>query len=166
MPPLDHAAVISALEANLDQLERLITRMTPEALSLRPGPDRWSPIEILEHLAVVERGVHRQVTAAAAVPATDLRTEEKDALIDGAGTVVTPWRAPEFVVPTSRFGDQCLEIFRNRRISTINLASTLDVDWRAHHAEHPLLGTLDVGQWFLLAARHGERHARQIVLGG
>ena len=163
MPPLDHAAVIAALEANLDQIERLVVRMSPEALTRRPAPDTWSPLEVIEHLAVVERGVHRQVTSAAAEPPSDVRTEEKDALVDGAATVTTRLKAPEIVVPSSRFGDKAFVMFRDRRISTINLALSLDVDWRAHHAEHPLLGLLDVGQWFLLAARHGERHARQIA---
>jgi DinB superfamily len=163
MPPLDHAAVIAALEANLYQIERLAIRMSPEALTLRPAPDAWSPLEVIEHLAVVERGVHRQVTNAAALPPSEVRTEEKDAFVDGAATVVTRLKAPEVVVPSSRFGNKAFTIFRDRRVSTINLALSLDVDWRAHHAEHPLLGLLDVGQWFLLAARHGERHARQIA---
>lgn len=165
MPPMDRAAVIAALEANLDQLERLVVGMTPTALAHRPGEGRWTPMEVLEHLAVVERGVHRQVAAAAAVPASDLRTEAKDAMIEGASTVQSPLAAPAMVLPSNRFGDDAFTVFRERRISTINLARTLDVDWRAHHAEHPLLGTLDIGQWFLLAARHGERHAHQIVSG-
>ena len=162
MPPLDQAAVIAALEANLDRIERLMARMTPEALTRRPAPDAWSPLEVVEHLAVVERGVHRQVTSAAAEPPSEKRTEEKDALVDGVAVVLKKWNAPEIVVPSNRFGEKAFTIFRDRRISTINLARTLDVDWRAHHAEHPLLGLLDVGQWFLLAARHGERHAHQI----
>ncbi len=165
MPPLDQAAVIAALEANLDQLERLVGGMTPEALTHRPGEGRWTPLEVIEHLAVVERGVHRQVSAAAAVPASDLRTERMDAVIEGAATVQSPLVAPSMVLPSNRFGDNAFAIFRDRRISTINLARTLDVEWRAHHAEHPLLGTLDIGQWFLLAARHGERHLHQIVKG-
>jgi hypothetical protein len=165
MPPLDQAAVIAALEANLDQLERLVGRISADALTRRPEPTRWSPLEVIEHLAVVERGVHRAITTAAAVPPSDVRTEAKDRLIDGAGTVVKRLEAPSFVQPTSRFGEKAFEVFRDRRISTVNLARTLDVDWRAHHAEHPLLGTLDVGQWFLLAARHGERHAHQLVSG-
>lgn len=163
MPPFDQAAVIAALEANLDQIERLVVRMTPEALSRRPTPDSWSPIEVVEHLAVVERGVHRQVTHAAAETPSDMRTEGKDALVDGTATVIVKLKAPEMVVPSNRFGEKAFTIFRDRRISTINLARSLDIDWRAHHAEHPLLGQLDVGQWFLLAARHGERHAHQIA---
>lgn len=165
MPPLDKAVVIAALEANIDQVERLFARMSPDAMVHRSAPGRWSPMEVIEHLAVTERGVHRQVTAAAAVPPSDLRTEEKDASIDALATVEIAWQAPEIVVPTGRFGEKGFEFFRDRRISTINLATTLDIDWRAHHAEHPRFGTIDVGQWFLFAARHGERHAHQIVRG-
>lgn len=165
MPPFDRDAVIAELEANLDHLERVVSHMSAERMSRRPAPDRWSPLEVLEHLTVVERGVHRQVTSAAALPPSDLRTEEKDRFIEGASEVQRKISAPDFVHPTSRFGEKTLEIFRDRRTSTINLARTLDLDWRAHHAEHPLFGTLDIGQWFLLAARHGERHIKQMLQG-
>lgn len=164
MDPLDRAAVVTALESSLRQLERAVSRLDEAKATVRPAPDRWSPMEALEHLVVVERGIHKSVTAASGMPATDLRTRPMDSVIAGAGTVTRALTAPEIVAPTGRFHSvhEALVLFRERRTTTINLARTLDVPWEAHHAPHPLLGALDIGQWFLLAATHVDRHLPQI----
>lgn len=164
MDPLDRTAVVAALEANLRHLERVAGRLDDAKVTVRPAPDRWSPMEALEHLVVVERGIHKAVTAASGSAPTELRTRQMDAFIAGAGTVTRTLTAPEMVAPTGRFHSvhEALVLFRERRTTTINLARTLDVPWDAHHATHPLLGPLDIGQWFLLAATHVDRHLPQI----
>ncbi len=164
MDPMDRTAIVAALEANLRHLERVAARLDDAKAMTRPAPERWSPMEALEHLVVVERGVHKAVTAASGLPATDLRTRPMDAVIAGAGTVTRALTAPELVAPTGRFQSvhEALVLFRERRTTTINLARTLDVPWDAHHAPHPILGPLDIGQWLLLAATHVERHLPQI----
>lgn len=164
MDPLDRTAVVAALEANLRHLERVVARVDEQRATQRPAPDRWSPLETLEHLVVVERGIHKAVTAASGREPTDLRTRQMDAVIAGAGTVTRTLTAPEMVSPTGRFHSlhEAIVLFRERRTTTIDLARSLDVPWDAHHATHPLLGPLDLGQWFLLAATHVERHLPQI----
>lgn len=163
MPSQDRDAVVAALEANLDHIERIFGALPPEVATRRPAGGGWSPLEVLEHLTVVERGVHKAITAAVARPPAETRTLNRDRLVAELATIGKAVEAPPTVIPSGRFGDQTLQVFRDRRITTINLARSLDVDWRAHHGEHPLFGLLDVGQWFILAATHGERHAAQIV---
>lgn len=164
MDPMDREAIVSALDANLRHIERIINQLDDSSAKLRPAPERWSPLEHLEHLVVVERGVHRAVTAACGVEPSEHRTRTMDAVIAGAGTVTRPLTAPEMVEPKGRFETmvEALQLFRERRISTMDLARSLDVAFDAHHAPHPLLGPLDIGQWLLLAATHGERHAAQM----
>ncbi|MES2124339.1 MAG: DinB family protein [Gemmatimonadota bacterium] len=164
MSVTERGAVVAALEANLRHIERVVAHLDPATAMTRPSPDTWSPLEIMEHLAVVERGVHRAIAAAAGLPPGDARSREKDAMIASAGVVTRPLNAPEQVHPKGRFAslDEALRFFRERRTATLDLARSLDVVWDAHHAPHPLMGNLDVGQWFLLAATHGERHAAQL----
>lgn len=59
MDPLDRTAVVAALEANLRHLERVVARVDEQRATQRPAPDRWSPLETLEHLVVVERAFTR-----------------------------------------------------------------------------------------------------------
>jgi len=162
--PMDREAIVSALEANLRHIERIVSQLDDARAKTRPTPDRWSPLEHLEHLVVVERGVHKSVAAACGVEPSEHRTRKMDAVIAGAGTVTRPLTAPEMVEPKGRFETvgEALQLFRERRTSTMDLARSLDVAFDAHHAPHPLLGPLDIGQWLLLAATHGERHAGQM----
>ena len=97
MDPLDRTAVVAALEANLRHLERVVARVDEQRATQRPAPDRWSPLEALEHLVVVERGIHKAVTAASGREPTDLRTRKMDAVIAGAGTVTRTLTAMEMV---------------------------------------------------------------------
>ena len=164
MSATDRAAVVAALEANLRHIERIVAQIDPVAAQTRPTPGEWSALEIVEHLAVVERAVHKSVTGAVGVPPSERRTRDKDPIIAGLATLPDRIVAPAIVHPTGRFTSlaEALRIFRERRTTTLDLARTLDVAWDAHHAPHPIIGTIDVGQWFLLAATHGERHAVQI----
>lgn len=164
MSVTDRAAVVAALEANLRHIERLVGHVDPTTAAARPTPEEWSALEIVEHLVVVERAVHKSVTGAVGVPASERRTRDKDPIIAGLATLPDRIPAPDIVHPTGRFSSlaEAVRIFRERRTTTLDLARSLDVAWDAHHAPHPIIGVLDVGQWFLLAATHGERHALQI----
>lgn len=158
-------AVVAALEANLRHIERIAAHIDPALAAQTPADGCWSPLEIMEHLATVERAVHKAVTGASGQPASETRTRDKDAIIAGLADYPEVLAAPDMVRPTGRYetlGD-ALRTFRERRTMTLDLARSLDVDWAAHHAPHPLLGPIDIGQWFLLAATHGERHATQFV---
>lgn len=160
----DRPAVVAALEANLRHIERVIAHVDPEHAAVRPAAEQWSALEIVEHLAVVERGVHRAISAAAGSDATELRTRQLDPIVASLGNNPRKISAPEFVNPTGRFTSlpEALRIFRERRSITLDLARSLDVDWDAHHFKHPVFGDFDIGQWFLMAATHGERHALQL----
>ncbi|MES2304678.1 MAG: DinB family protein [Gemmatimonadota bacterium] len=160
----DRPAVVAALEANLRHIERVVAHADPATSALRPTPDEWSVLEILEHLTVVERAVHKAITTAAGEAPGELRTRQKDAMVAGLASYPAAVSAPEMVHPKGRYESlaDALRIFRERRNTTLDLARSLDVAWDAHHFAHPLLGRIDLGQWFLMAATHGERHAVQI----
>lgn len=167
MDPLDRDSVVAALEANLRHIERIVAQLNDDAAAVRSSADRWSPLETLEHLTIVERGVHKAITSASGSGPSELRTRKHDALIVGLATFPRKVTAPEMVVPSGRFGSvgETLQVFRERRTITLDLARSLDVAWDAHHSPHPLFGPLDIGQWLLLAATHGERHALQMTSG-
>jgi hypothetical protein len=50
----DLLARIDRMEAQRDALLQDLTTWAPDALTARPGPGRWSALEILEHLVVAE----------------------------------------------------------------------------------------------------------------
>ena len=78
---MDREAIVSALEANLRHIERIVSQLDDARAKTRPAPDRWSPLEHLEHLVVVERGVHKSVAAACGVDPSEQRTRKMAAVI-------------------------------------------------------------------------------------
>ncbi len=166
MNPLDRDVVIAALEANLATLERLVAELPPEGEVPR-ADGRWSACQVLEHLVLTEGGVHRLLRTALEAPPSPRRTREKDALVAGLATLPQRVTAPAAVAPAARFAatSDALAALRTVRAQSIELARTLPAPWDAQHVAHPFFGALDIGQWLLMLATHGDRHAAQIAGG-
>jgi DinB family protein len=144
-------------------------------LRFKPAADRWSIVEILEHMALVHQRILSRVLeqlpqGAAPEPGRDSQ------LIDALVLEKIPDRsfkasAPEFIQPTGSVapGESMDRIFRNYvRLGEL-LESTPDL--REHILDSPPLrvvtngahSTMDGYQWALAAAAHDERHVRQIL---
>lgn len=133
----------------------------------KPGPDRWSVAEVLEHIVLVEDYLFDNTSktvmqAPAGKPDRDYRTA------DGAVLSIIPDRshkaqAPEPVVPTGRWSPQeTLDRFLKSRARTMEfLKSTPGL--REHVADSPIGQPLDAYEWLLFISAHSERHTKQIL---
>jgi DinB family protein len=138
--------------------------------NFKPGPDRWSVAEVMEHLAAAEdllRGMtQEQVMKSPAIPARDPVEVKK---IDDSVIAMVPDRshkvdAPEPLRPTNRFGSpaEAEKHFLESRAATEEyLKSTPDL--RAHAVDSPMGMKLDGYEWVLLIAGHSERHTKQML---
>lgn len=138
--------------------------------NFKPGPDRWSVAEVMEHLAAAEdllRGMtQEQVMKSPAIPARDPAEVKK---IDDSVIAMVPDRshkvdAPEPLRPTNRFGSpaEAQKHFLESRAATEEyLKSTPDL--RAHAVDSPMGMKLDGYEWVLLIAGHSERHTKQML---
>lgn len=144
----------------------------PEADRVRrPGPDRWSVAEILEHLSLVEYAI------------AGMLAQHVEA---ARGSGVGPERETEPVVPTvplARLLDRDARLTASAR-SQPTAGLGWDVARRAFGAaraqlvellqgadglalsevviQHPLLGPLNVYQWAVFLGAHTRRHAAQV----
>lgn len=141
----------------------------------KPAADRWSIVEILEHMALVQQRVLDRVLDQ--LPQGSAPESGRDSqLIDALVREKIPDRsikaiAPEFIQPTGRVSpSESLErIFRNYERLIEFLESAPDL--RGHILDSPPLRvvtngahtTMDGYQWALAAAAHDERHVRQIL---
>ena len=135
--------------------------------SFKPGPDRWSIAECLEHIAIVENAVLSGVRVRlekGPAPAADRDVKQIDAMI--LTTVPdrsTKVKAPAQLVPTGNSAPAAnLEHFLASRQQTVNWLKS-DSNLRGHSVDHPVLGPLDGYEWILAAAGHSERHTKQIL---
>jgi hypothetical protein len=135
--------------------------------NFKPGPDRWSIAQVMEHIAAAEdyiRGiVVEKVMVAPAVPGRDVQK------IDDGVLATVPDRsqkvqAPQPLVPTNRYGspEGSLKHFVESRATTEQFLKTTP-GLRDHAFDSPMGIKLDGYQFVLLIAAHSERHTKQIL---
>lgn len=163
--PGERELLLKRLAESREHLLEEVQNLTPEQRRYRPGPDRWSYAEIVEHLTLIERhvlGAIEKVLQAA--PDSSKRSAIEDQLLlgDAAARRATRFKAPESLVPTGQVKDhELLRAFAAARQRTYDFAVSTNGDLRHHFLSHPALGQLDCYQCLLVLAAHCDRHRAQ-----
>lgn len=159
---------VQYLTAMRDQVFAETEKLSDAQWSYKPGPDRWSVGEVVEHLALAESFLtdarEKIMSGPAAAPEQLAGTKGKDEVILKAIPDRTKKvQAPEPIQPKQRLGTraQVMAAFRERRANTIAYAQKTQDDLRSRVGESPL-GPLDGYQWLLFVPAHNERHLGQI----
>jgi uncharacterized damage-inducible protein DinB len=164
MAPQEMKDVAGQLESARAELIVVVSGLTEEQALTRPAPDRWSVLECLEHVNLVERRFLGMVRAAeAGTPAERDAAKEagiKDRVLDRSNRRT----APEAVHPTGKYGSisEALQEFNAARDETLRFASEEGVNLLSRKASHPVLGPLNGVEALLLIADHGRRHTAQM----
>jgi hypothetical protein len=165
--PADKDRAIQYLEKTKQGVLDATKGLSEAQWNFKPGPDRWSIAQVMEHIAAAEdyiRGmVVEKVMAAPAVPDRDLKKTD-DAVMAMIPDRSQKAQAPEPLVPTNRFGsyDGSLKHFVASRATTEEFLNTTP-GLRDHAVDSPMNMKLDGYQFILLIAAHSERHTKQIL---
>ena len=154
-------------------LEDTVAALAPEAAARRPAADAWSPAEVVDHLARVERSIIRLLSKLVA-----RGVEEGIGPEDSVESVVgrldryrlsdAQFRrveSPERLRPTpaAELGP-ALGALREARAELHRLLAAADgMALGRLKAPHQAVGELDFYEWVLFLAQHEERHRRQIA---
>ena len=125
-----------------------LLRITPQELDARPGPGRWSPREIVHHLADSE--------TTAAIRLRRLLAEDRP--------TIHGYDQDEFArrLFYDRPHETSLELFRLVRVSTAELFERMTpADW-LREGTHTEVGPYSPETWLRIYAEHAHKHARQI----
>jgi hypothetical protein len=138
--------------------------LSPAQWNFKPVEDRWSIAEIVEHVVLVEGGVHKIIEgmsdASETAPAAN-RDEMEEFILTQIPKRTRKVQSPPSALPTGRWtGPEALEHFIHRRERSTRLLVTSRL--RGHSFPHPLFGPWDGYQWLLACASHGARHTEQI----
>lgn len=163
----DRTKLVDYLTKTRDQVLAESSKLTEAQWNFKPGPDRWSVGQVVEHLALAESYIfdlqQKAMTGPPATPEQQAATTDKDAMIMKAIPDRTQKaQAPEPLQP-GKLGSRAdvLKAFKDRRAKTLEYARKTKDDLRARVGESPL-GPLDGYQWLLFMAAHSERHLAQI----
>lgn len=135
--------------------------------NFKPGPDRWSVAQVMEHIALGEDGfqmmLKEQVMKGPAAPGRDLKKTD-DAVLAMIPDRSHKAQAPEFLVPKNTFssGEGSLKHFLESRAKLEEFLKATP-DLRQHTMDSPIGMKLDGYEWILFAGAHSERHLKQIL---
>lgn len=164
MTPETRTDTVQLLEDSRKDFESAVSGISEAQAGQRPAPGRWSVLECVEHVAVVEERFLRRLREAGrlAKPRVD-PSKETDLLarmIDRTARA----QAPEAVLPANRFPGltQALEEFRAARGRTIRFAHESGEELYSLAVEHARLGAMNGAEFMRIIAGHSRRHAAQI----
>ncbi len=164
----ESAEVVALLQESRGGTLTKIAPLTDEQWKFKPGPDRWSAGEVVEHLYLTETGFHKRVDGLMAGkpnPDWGKLTEGKIQLMtqvipDRTNRVQAP---PEFVPQGKMSRDEIVNKYSAARSRMIERAKNGSKAYKAHVDDSGTpLGQLSAAHWIRFAALHNQRHNKQI----
>lgn len=163
------ADVLRQLDEARAKLQAAVAAVPGKVRHQRPGEGRWSVVEILEHLSLVEQRFAGLVAMRIAEareaglgPEQDTREPFPPGLQQTLGDRANRRSAPEAVHPTAGLDEAAAwaAVERSRALmrDTISAADGLALSQVKH--THPVFGTLSVYQLAELVANHEVRHSK------
>jgi uncharacterized damage-inducible protein DinB len=162
MSPKPENDIRDALNRSRDEL--LAAAGVHESVAaLKPAEGRWSVIDCIEHVTLVETVFLSRLQPASgeALPADQGREADVMArAIDRS----TPRQGPEAVQPKGRYATlaEAVEDFKAVRARTTQFAEDRGGDLLTLPATHPVLGVMNGREALILVAGHSRRHAAQM----
>jgi hypothetical protein len=166
---MDKVLLIKLLRDSATTFVDSFTGIPQARFHWRPGPERWSIAETVEHVVVAENGAGKllagRLIREPTPPEVLAATNDGDARIDARlGQRGTPFAAPDIVLPNGRWKtpEEMEAVFTASRSATIALLETSPIDFTQYAYRHIALGPLNGLQWAYFMARHALRHVDQI----
>lgn len=165
------AELLEHLDTNRVALREEVERVPPPFRERRPGPDRWSVAEVLEHLALVEDRLVHIVTSQATGASVESAAKDEGGRsvvqsLDTALILDRNRRLPASEMVTPRAGlDAATALSRLEAVRRRLREAILARDGQCpgeFRLQHPLLGPLDLNQCIAFAGSHEARHTAQI----
>jgi hypothetical protein len=136
-----------------------------EQLDFKPGPQRWSIAETVQHLMIVDKLVLGMAANAGSATTTEVSAwnGRDDELLSRVRDRSEKMQAPEIGIPSAGLpAVAAIAEFEAGRNALILFIRNTQVPLRRHTIPHPIFGNLDCYQWILSLGAHAERHLKQI----
>jgi hypothetical protein len=160
------------VDAQRSALLSAASALPPERWTERPDADRWSMVELFEHLYRVEHGCARVIAKAATEARAAGHPMESDTHsvlgdLDSSGLRdrTKRLRVPERVAPAGGWTpSEALEKLAASRAELHDAIRAADgLALGTIYQTHARLGELDLYRWILFVGEHEARHVQQAV---
>lgn len=162
------AELLRFLDEQTATLRAAYDAVPVERRSVRPAPDRWSPVEVVHHVTIVERRVTGRIRALVEQARAIGRDGDESSVIAAVGADRMLSRARRITTgeanePRDANAATLWTDFDDaRRALTEIVASGDGLALGAVSAPHPALGELTGYGWIAFIGAHAGRHAAQI----
>ncbi|NND71198.1 MAG: DinB family protein [Rhodothermales bacterium] len=161
-------ADLASLTAHRAEFMATLEGLTDEQLNFREAEDRWSILEIAEHIvkadeatamalaAMVEAGPNPEIAPDSSLTAMQISMMMSDRS--------QKFQAPDEFVPEGRFtsAEDAMAAF-DANHQVFKDASMSDHDLGSHYMPHPAIGVINASNWIAFSTAHGQRHIDQMV---
>lgn len=164
----DRTLLITQLQQTRDALLKDVQGLTDAQLEYKPAADRWSVIECVEHITLIEKAITEGEQHLVQQPANPERKKDIKAtdeqILKNVEDRSHKVKAPEYGVPKHTYGSnaETIKAFTDQRDKLIAYVTDTKDELRAHIMDHPALGPVDAYQLLLLDAAHTNRHTQQL----
>jgi hypothetical protein len=165
----DRAKVIKLLNESHKQTLDLMQGLSEEQLKFKPAPEKWSVLEVAEHIYLAEGllfGAVEKALAEKENPEWEAKTRGKTEFLERV--MVSRDRkatAPESIVPSGKLTrDDVIAKLNESRAKTLKFTEETKLPLKAHTLDHPfpVFNTLNAYQWLIYIPLHNIRHNKQI----
>jgi DinB superfamily len=162
------AELIEYVDAQTAALHEVYETVPAERRATRPAPDRWSPAEIIHHLAIVDRRVVSRLSslieeARALPPETETTSILPAGLSARAVDRTKRFVTSEMAEPRNTEPERVWDDLMATRQDLMKVVATGDgLSLGSVSAPHPALGVLTAYEWIAFVGAHAARHADQI----
>jgi DinB superfamily len=140
-------APISMLEKTPAILDTLLRDLSADLLQWKPAPERWSIVEVLAHLVVIEQLYETRVRR----------------IINEDSPTLTKYVAPHESEVRKKSTEEYLEEFIALRRAFVFFLHAVPSAVGSRTAEHPVLGMINLSEMLHELANHDLGHLRQIA---
>ncbi len=165
----ERAKVIKLLNESHKQTLDLIEGLSEAQLNFKSAPEKWSALEVAEHISMAEGLLFGAVEGALAAkqnPEWETKTKGKTEFLERV--MVSRDRkamAPESIVPSGKLTrNEVIAKLKVSRARTLKFTEETRLPLKAHTLDHPfpVFNTLNAYQWLIYIPLHNIRHNKQI----
>ena len=165
----DRAKVVKLLNESHKQTLDLMEGLSDEQLKFKSAPEKWSVLEVAEHICLAEGllfGAVEKALAEKQNPEWETKTKGKTEFLERVmASRDRKATAPESIVPSGKLTrDELIAKLKESRAKSLKFAEETKLPLKAHTLDHPfpVFNTLNAYQWLIYIPLHNIRHNKQI----
>ena len=166
----ERAKAIKLLKDSEEETLAALEKLSDEQLKFKAAPDKWSILDICEHILLAEGLIFGAVDRALATqpnPEWETKTKGKTEFVEKAVVNRTvKVKAPEEIVPLGKLSRaEIIAKYKEARGKTLKFTEETQLPLKSHTLDHPfpVFGTLNAYQWLIYVPLHNMRHNLQIA---